>query len=168
MNIDNNPTAQTGVSITTWREDYAEHFAALNRDWITRFFRLEPSDLKILGNPKGEIIDKGGQIFFAVRGNDVVGCCALVHHPDTGRYELAKMAVSPAAQGLGIGTLLGRTLMKYAGANGVDSIYLEANTRLTASVKLYYSLGFKKVEMDSPVYERCDLYMEARVQQATP
>jgi N-acetylglutamate synthase-like GNAT family acetyltransferase len=148
------------LEIKLWEERYSDDFAALNREWITRFFRLEPSDNKILANPKGEIIDKGGEIFLAVKNGEVVGCCALVHHPDTGRYELAKMAVSPKAQGAGIGTKLGHTLIDYALSKGIRSLYLEANTRLVASVKLYYSLGFKKVEMDSPVYERCDLYME--------
>jgi N-acetylglutamate synthase-like GNAT family acetyltransferase len=148
------------LEIRLWREEYSADFARLNREWITHFFRLEPSDNKILANPKGEIIDKGGEIFLAVEDEVVVGCCALVHHPDTGRYELAKMAVSPKAQGKGIGTKLGHALINYARSKGVKSLYLEANTKLVASVKLYYSLGFKKVEMDSPVYERCDLYME--------
>jgi N-acetylglutamate synthase-like GNAT family acetyltransferase len=151
------------LEIRLWKEEYSADFARLNREWITHFFRLEPSDNKILANPKGEIIDKGGEIFLAVEDDTVVGCCALVHHPDTGRYELAKMAVSPKAQGKGIGTKLGHALIDYARAKGVKSLYLEANTKLVASVKLYYSLGFKKVEMDSPVYERCDLYMEASI-----
>lgn len=149
--------------IRLWKEEYSKDFAALNREWITTYFRLEPSDYKILSNPKGEIIDKGGQIFLAVLDGRVVGCCALVRHPDTDSYELAKMAVSPAAQGAGIGTLLGRSLIAYAKSKGVHNLYLEANTKLVASVKLYYSLGFKKVEQYNPVYERCDLFMTADI-----
>jgi GNAT superfamily N-acetyltransferase len=70
------------------------------------------------------------------------------------------MAVSPTVQGLGIGTLLGESLLDYARRKGVKHLFLEANTRLKASVKLYHRLGFKPVEDYVPVYERCDLFME--------
>lgn len=116
--------------------------------------------MEILGDPEGEIIDKGGEIFLALSRGKVVGCCALVYHPDTGRYELAKMAVSPAEQGKGIGFLLGAALLKYAGEHGVTDIFLEANTRLAASVRLYHKLGFRQVEAKNPAYDRCNLYME--------
>lgn len=96
---------QDSVEITRWDRKYRSDFIRLNREWIERFFCLEESDLKILGDPEGEIIDEGGEIFLALSRGKVVGCCALVHHPDTGRYELAKMTVSPAEQGKGIGYL---------------------------------------------------------------
>lgn len=98
---------QDSVEITRWDRKYRDDFIRLNSEWIEIFFCLEESDLKILGDPEGEIIRKGGEIFLALTGGKAVGCCALVCHPDTGRYELAKMAVSPAAQGKGIGFQLG-------------------------------------------------------------
>lgn len=148
------------VEITRWDRKYRSDFIRLNREWIERIFCLEESDLKILGDPEGEIIDKGGEIFLALNRGKVVGCCALMYHPDTGRHELAKMAVSPAEQGKGIGFLLGVALLKYAGEHGVTDIFLEANTRLAASVRLYHKLGFRQVEAKNPVYDRCNLYME--------
>lgn len=151
---------QNSVEITRWDRKFRSDFIRLNSEWIEKFFSLEESDLKILGDPEGEIIDKGGEIFLALSRGKVVGCCALVHHPDTGRYELAKMAVSPAEQGKGIGFLLGAALLKYAGEHGVTDIFLEANTRLTASVRLYHKLGFRQVEAKNPAYNRCNLYME--------
>ena len=40
--------------------------------------------------------------FFALDGDEVIGTCAMVPHcPD--EFELAKLAVTPAAQGRGIG-----------------------------------------------------------------
>jgi GNAT superfamily N-acetyltransferase len=151
------------IHIVGWDPRYREGFIRLNREWIEHFFRLEPSDLKILGDPEGIIIRKGGQIFFALKGEEVVGTCALVHHPDAPlnrRYELAKMAVSPTVQGEGIGTRLGEALIDYARRHGVKHLFLEANTRLKASVKLYHHLGFRPVADYVPVYERCDLFME--------
>jgi N-acetylglutamate synthase-like GNAT family acetyltransferase len=147
------------VSITLWKNEYRSDFIALNRAWIERYFRLEESDEKIFSNPE-KIIDDGGQIFFALEDGKAVGCCALVHHASDNRYELAKMAVSPEAQGKGTGLLLGKTLLEYAKEKGVKKIFLEANTALKASVSLYYKLGFKAVEDYKAAYDRCDLYME--------
>lgn len=89
--------SKSDCDIIRWEQKYRNDFIRLNREWIERYFRLESCDLKILGNPEAEIIDKGGEIFFAVENDAVIGTCALVYHPDTESYELAKMAVSPAA-----------------------------------------------------------------------
>ena len=147
-------------NIIRWNQKYRNDFIRLNREWIERYFRLEPSDLKILGNPESEIINKGGEIFFAIENGIVIGTCALAYHPDSGRYELAKMAVSPSAQGRGTGYKLGCALIDYARQKGVKKLFLEANTLLEASVKLYIKLGFKAVQLQNPAYERCNLYME--------
>lgn len=148
------------VEIIRWDKRYCDDFVRLNREWIEQFFSLEASDMKILGNPEKEIIDKKGEIFFALSNGKVVGCCALVYHPDTERHELAKMAVAPAEQGKGIGLLLGTALLKYAKEHGITNIFLEANTRLEASVRLYHKLGFHNVEAKKTTYNRCNLYME--------
>ena len=113
-----------------------------------------------MSDPEGVIIQKGGQIFFVEEEGKVLGCCALVRHPENETYELAKMTVTPTAQGKGLGYLLGKALLAYAAEQGVRKIYLEANTRMAASIHLYHKLGFKDVEMTHPVYERCDLCME--------
>ncbi|MDO4164235.1 MAG: GNAT family N-acetyltransferase, partial [Bacteroides sp.] len=87
---------------------YRKDFVRLNSEWIRKFFHLEHSDHVILNDPEGYILNQGGQIFFAVDDeNHAVGCCALVHHADTGSYELAKMAVDEHCQGHGTGYLLG-------------------------------------------------------------
>ena len=151
------------VTITTWHPEYRNSFISLNREWIERYFRLEACDYKLLGNPESEIIDKGGEIFFAISGNKVVGCCALVCHAQTGQYELVKMAVSPLFQGEGIGYRLGLALINFARQKGIDTLFLEANTQLEASVKLYHKLGFAKVDDYHPAYSRCNLYMEMKL-----
>jgi GNAT superfamily N-acetyltransferase len=159
MSTPNTP-APASVVITLWEPRYNADFVRLNQQWIERFFKLEPSDLKYFHDPEGEIITPGGQIFIALMEGKAVGCCALVHHPDTDDYELAKMAVDPEAQGAGIGTQLGHALLDYARSHGIHHLYLEANTRLVASVKLYHALGFRPVPIEHAVYDRCDLFME--------
>lgn len=154
--------APTDVQIVRWEPRYNADFVRLNKQWIEQFFRLEASDLKYFSDPEGQIIAHGGEIFIALQAGAVVGCCALVHHPDTDDWELAKMAVDPQAQGAGIGTRLGHALLDEARRRGIHHIYLEANTKLVASVKLYHSLGFSPVPIEHAVYDRCDLFMEWR------
>ena len=119
------------IRIVGWEPRYQEAFIRLNKAWIEQYFCLEESDLKILGNPQSSIIDTGGEIFFALRDEEVVGCCALIHHPENSRYELAKMAVDPAAQGQGIGFELGKQLLK----SGKDK---QSCTLVVFSLGLHY------------------------------
>jgi GNAT superfamily N-acetyltransferase len=151
------------TEILKWSPELTEHFVRLNKQWIEHFFKLEECDLKTLGNPKGVIIDNGGQIFFARHGSSIVGCCALIHHPDDGTYELAKMAVDPCSQNCGAGFKLGSALIEYAKSIGVHEIFLEANTRLAASVHLYEKLGFVPINDYHAAYDRCDLFMKIRI-----
>ena len=107
-----------------------------------------------------EIVEQGGQIFLAITDNgEVVGCCALKHHKEKQSYELAKMAVSPHHQGKHIGHQLGEAAIEYAKKQGINSIYLEGNTRLKASIALYRSLGFVEIPLQGNAYERCDILM---------
>ena len=43
---------------------YADDFAALNYQWITEFFVIEPEDRAALDHPEAYAIDNGGEIFF--------------------------------------------------------------------------------------------------------
>ena len=79
--------------------------------------------------------------------------------PDGG-FELAKMAVSPKAQGLGIGYLIGEACIKKAQALGAPRVYLESNTTLKPAINLYYKLGFRKASGPPSPYERANIQME--------
>ena len=146
------------VSIQLYEPKYKQDFIRLNKEWITTYFELEKSDIEILENVK-DIISNGGQIFVALSSKEVVGCCALVRHKDSDTHELAKMAVSPAAQGLGIGRMLGEALVGYARKSGVKRLFLEGNTKMEASIILYRKLGFEEVPIDNSAYKRCNIMM---------
>ncbi len=90
-----------------------------------------------------------------------VGVCALIKmdDPEYG-YELAKMAVSPAARGKNIGWLLGNAIIEKARSLGVTKLYLESNTMLKPAISLYHKLGFHKVVGHPTPYERCNIQME--------
>lgn len=147
------------VTIEVYNPKYKEDFIRLNTEWITTYFRLEESDLYTLNHVEEYILDKGGQVFLAIVKNKVIGCCALIVHPENQTFELAKMAVSPLAQGLGAGRKLGEALIEYAKGKGIKQLFLEGNTRLDSSIILYRKLGFVEVPISNSAYERCNIMM---------
>lgn len=149
------------VQIVDYSPQYKTAFKALNEEWISTWFKMEATDYKSLDNPEGYILKKGGHIFVALYNDEPVGVCALIKMDDPDYdYELAKMAVSPKAQGKSIGWLLGQAIIQKATALGARNVYLESNTILKPAIKLYEKLGFKKVAGRPTPYERANIQME--------
>lgn len=155
------------VQIVPYRNEYQSHFKMLNVEWISTYFKLEEADYKALDNPQGYILDKGGEIFVALYRNEPVGVCALIKMDDPDYdFEMAKMAVSPKAQGKSIGKLLGEAVVRAARDRGASKLYLESNTILTPAINLYHKLGFQKVVGRNTPYERCNIQMELNLTKA--
>jgi len=137
-------------------------FRELNEEWIVRHFAIESKDQEVLADPKRKILDLGGRIFFALRHNETVGCCALLA-AGPGEYEVAKMAVTEAHQGAGIGRRLLERVIAEAWASGATRLYLETNHKLTPAIRLYESLGFQHLpaaRVTPSPYARSDVQME--------
>ena len=149
------------VEIVPYTSQYREAFKVLNEEWIKAYFKMEEKDLVSLEHPKKYILDKGGHILVALYEGQAVGVCALIKmdHPEYD-YELAKMGVSPAVQGKGIGGILGQSVVDKAKALGAKKLYLESNTILEPAITLYRKLGFKKVAGRPSPYERANIQME--------
>jgi len=149
------------VKIVKYTPRYKNAFSALNEAWITQYFEMEETDYKALDNPDQYIIKKGGKILVALYENEPVGVCALIKMNDPNYdFELAKMAVSPKAQGKHIGWLLGKAIIEQAKEAGASKIYLESNTALKPAINLYYKLGFVKVTGNYSPYKRANIHME--------
>ncbi|MCP2028591.1 DNA-binding MarR family transcriptional regulator/GNAT superfamily N-acetyltransferase [Flavobacterium sp. HSC-32F16] len=149
------------VKIVEYTSQYHEAFRSLNVEWISTYFEMEETDYKALDNPEEYILNKGGKILVALYNDEPVGVCALIkmNNPDYD-YEMAKMAVSPKAQGKNIGWLLGLAIAAKAKELGAKKIYLESNTILKPAINLYYKLGFEKVFGLKTPYKRCNIQME--------
>ncbi|MDQ1166333.1 bifunctional helix-turn-helix transcriptional regulator/GNAT family N-acetyltransferase [Flavobacterium sp. SORGH_AS_0622] len=149
------------VEIVEYKSEYKEVFKSLNEEWISTYFEMEEADYKALDNPEDYILNKGGKILVALYKNEPVGVCALIKtkNPEYD-FEMAKMAVSPKAQGKNIGWLLGKAIVDTAKELGAKKIYLESNTILKPAINLYYKLGFEKVFGLSTPYKRCNIQME--------
>jgi putative acetyltransferase len=140
-----------------WRED----FARLNLEWLERWFRVEPVDREVLGDPETHLLAHGGRILFAVDAEGrALGTVALMPHPD-GSVELTKMAVAPALRGGGIGRRLMQGAIATFARMGGRELFLESSTRLAPALKLYESVGFRHHPAPRPGshYQRADVYM---------
>lgn len=135
------------IKITGYQERFAKDFGRLNYDWIEKSYGVEEHDHLVLDNPLESVIEPGGEIFFAILDNKVVGTVAMIRLSDES-FELAKMAVSAEARGQGIGDLLMQACVQFARSSGAHSIILESNTKQEAAVNLYRKFGFKEIPLD--------------------
>ena len=149
------------VTLRDFRPGDQPVFRQLNEEWISRYFTLEPADLKALDQPEEYILAPGGGILLAELNGQVVGTCALIKMADGSSYELAKMAVSPAAQGQRLGYRLGQAAVQRVRDLGGQRVYLESNSKLEPALALYRKLGFQDlVEPNPSPYARADVQME--------
>ncbi len=146
------------IQIIEYQNIYKEDFKKINVEWIEKFFKIEPHDLEQLDAPE-EIINNGGQIFLAKLGDEIVGTSALIHDGD-GVYELAKMGVTPKAQGLGLGKKLCIYTIEEAKKRNAKILYLLSNRKLTPAITMYESVGFVEVPIGETLYERTDIKMD--------
>ena len=142
------------LKIVPFKLDYKSDFEYLNRQWIEEYFVMEEEDLKTLQNPESYVMEKGGEIFFAILNDDVVGTAAMIP-TSNGVYELAKMAVAKNLQGLGIGKKLLRRCKDFSIEKNASEIFLITNDVLKPALNLYLSAGFVLNELnDDDRYDR--------------
>lgn len=148
------------VEVVRFRPEFAEHFEALNREWIEKDFVIEEADRIVFRNPFKEIVEPGGQIFFVLSEGAVFGTCAVIRR-DSSVYELAKMAVLSDARGRGFGDLLLKSAIEFTKDAGAERLILVSNTRLKPAIALYEKYGFRSVPItDAGDYSRVDIQME--------
>lgn len=153
MNVDNT------VAIIPFSTDLASPIKTLNLEWLKKHFRVEPKDEIVLSDPQGQIIDKGGMIFYAEYKDEIVGTVSLIKIDNT-TFELSKMAVTDSVQGLGIGKKLILHCFAVAEAKGMEKLILYSNRKLLSAIHLYEKFGFVEVPLEGGVYERADIKME--------
>lgn len=157
---------RSALRIVPFAPTLRAHFYRLNEAWLRKYFYVEAIDHRVLSHPETEIIARGGEILFAMLGDEVVGTCALM--PDTeaedradGVYELTKMAVDESRQGLGIGRALMEAAIDAFRRRDGRRLFLETNSKLIPAVHLYESMGFERQPSIKPGshYARADVYM---------
>lgn len=146
------------VQITDFRPEDQPWFESLNREWIERYFRMEPVDIEILTRPEENIIKRGGVILMARQQDLTIGTVAL-RFVKPAVYEFTKMAVAPEYRGRGIGRALSEAAIARARSLGATKIILYSARILENAINLYRALGFVEVPADGP-YRRSDIKIE--------
>ncbi|MCW3070517.1 MAG: GCN5-related N-acetyltransferase [Bacteroidetes bacterium] len=147
------------IKIIDYKEELKEYIRILNYEWLQKYFEVEPNDVISLADPKGEIIDKGGFIFYASYNNEIVGVVALLKI-DEEAFELAKMAVTEKYQGLKLGKILMEHCIYFAKANAIKKLVLYSNRQLGPAIHLYEKYGFYEIPLEPGHYERANIKME--------
>jgi N-acetylglutamate synthase-like GNAT family acetyltransferase len=148
------------IKVIPYQERYAPDFIRLNRAWLEGFGLLEDADAKHLNSPRKSIIDHGGQVFFAVEKEVVLGTCAAIRKSSK-FIEIAKLAVEPSAQGRGIGRMLTKAVIDYSRDVGARKVFLVSSTKLKSALQLYESMGFVHAPLPEKLdYASADVYME--------
>jgi GNAT superfamily N-acetyltransferase len=150
------------ITIIDYSPGHQAHFESINKEWVEKYFYLEPFDIAQLKNPEEYILAKGGAIIFAKEGEEIVGTVGLAKVAD-GVYEMIKMGVIPKAQGKKVGQLLAQAIIEKAKAMGAVKVLLYSNTKLEAALNIYRKLGFRELVPECGKYQRCDIKMELDV-----
>lgn len=146
------------IDIVPFKDEYCNDLKRLSYEWLEKYVSVEPEDERILNNPKEVILNKGGHIFFAKCGEEIVGTVSLIKvNEDT--YELAKLAVTEKFQGLKIGNQLMEKCIRVASQKNIKQIILYTNHKLVSAIKLYERYGFKYIPLINNKYIESDLKM---------
>lgn len=148
-----------GIVIVPWEDRFAGDFKDISVAWLEEFDLLEPIDLEMLDNPHRDILEPGGQIFFALEGNTVLGTCGM-QPVEPGVYEVIKLGVRPEYRGRGAGKLLLEACLDWAGAQKARKVVLYSNSRLQSALRLYRRCGFTPIPYVPGHYAVSDVQME--------
>ena len=146
------------ITMLDYTSFYQPWFEKLNRNWIEKYFWMEPIDVAVLQDPETYIIDKGGAIIMASVDDEIAGTVAL-KFVEKGVYEFTKMAVDEKFQGQKIGLALAEAAIEKAESLGAKKIILYSSTKLVPAINLYRKLGFVEIPVDGP-YKRSDIKMQ--------
>ena len=159
-------TVKTLVEIIDYRPEWQPWFEKFNRDWIEKYFWMEPIDTLVLQHPEDHIIKKGGHILMAKADREVAGTVAL-KFAAPGVYEFTKMAVDEKFRGIKVGEMLAKAAIEKARALNATKIILYSSTKLKPALSLYRKLGFTGIPVDGP-YKRSDIKMELPLKEILP
>jgi ribosomal protein S18 acetylase RimI-like enzyme len=148
------------IEVVEFEDRWAEDFAALNYEWIEKYFAVEKHDREILDGPREFVLEPGGAIFMAIVDETAAGTVAMIPS-NIDIVELTKMAVSSEFRRLGIGDRLIERCVQFAREESYTTIFLETHSSLAPAIALYHKHGFIDVPGDpNSLYARADVRME--------
>ncbi|QPC95468.1 GNAT family N-acetyltransferase [Mesorhizobium sp. INR15] len=123
---------------------WGRNLSAIDRDRVDRYFDEVEFERELAGLP-GKYAPPLGSLLIAYHHEKPAGCVALRPLPG-GFCEMKRMFVSPEFHGLGVGRALAERIMQNASSAGYDGIRLDTSKNQKAAMRLYESLGFRRIE----------------------
>ncbi len=155
------------IRIVDYVPAHQPYFEKFNRDWIEKYFVMEPVDEFVLTDPEEALLKPGGAVLMAEYDGEVAGTVAL-RKVDDKTFEFTKMAVDSNFQRRGIAEALSYASFEKAKELGATTVILYSNSMLTPAIHLYEKLGFKHVPVGNTGYKRSDVKMEINVKDLEP
>lgn len=152
------------VKIIDYRPEHQHYFEFFNRNWIEKYFWMEPVDEYVLTKPEEAIIQPGGAILMATHNGHLAGTVALKKVDDR-TYEFTKMAVHENFHREGIAEELSYGAFRKAYELGAEKIILYTNSILNPAIRLYEKLGFQHEELEKGGYKRADVKMSIAMEE---
>lgn len=146
------------INILDYQPAYRPCFEQLNKAWLEEYFTVEPIDEYVLTHPEEAILEEGGVILFAALEGNIIGTVAL-KQVCPGTFELTKMAVDKAFQGIGAGKILCAAAIAKARELDVTELILYSQTGLKAATGIYYKIGFKEIPLEPGKSKHADIKM---------
>lgn len=124
---------------------FRDYAASLSVDLAYQDFERELASLP------GAYAPPGGELFIArSRTGDALGCVAFRMLDREGAGEMKRLFLHPAARGMGLGRALTRTVIDKATVQGCRDLRLDTLHDMTAAIRLYEAMGFRRIE---PYYQ---------------
>ena len=147
------------MEFVTFNDSLANEFRQMNLAWVQKYFEVEPADEVVLSDPRKNIIDKDGYIYFGKRGMDITCTFALLKITDS-EFELSKMAVKEPFLGQNMGNQMLTFCLQQTKILGIKKLVLYSNRKLEPAIHLYKKFGFSESPLNDSIYKRADIKME--------
>ena len=150
------------IRIIDYRPEHQPYFEKFNRNWIEKYFFMEPVDEFVLTEPDEALLKPGGAILMATCDGEIAGTVAL-RKVDSKTFEFTKMAVDENFRRKGIAEALSHASFIKAKELGAETVILYSNSILKPAISLYEKLGFEHVPVENMEYKRSDVKMKIDV-----
>jgi putative acetyltransferase len=107
--------------------------------------RFDPAEFPELVHPATHYAAKGGAIWVAARGEEIVGSLAVFRNGAPGAFEIGKVYVDAILRGAGLAARLLDMGLARARQDGAREIVLFSDTRFTRGHAFYEKHGFRRL-----------------------